>query len=418
MTGAWSWIASWCIVLLISGLVFKSAALLAMGLPYLVFTLFPLWRSLPKADWSTERSHDPSRIVAGQPCDIEIRITNSAENLAEVYLSDQLPPGLSPQGEWEYRGECRTGQSITLRYTVHGRRGKYKFPGLTASVTDPMGLNRRDEIIICPGTLAILPAVPMIEKVRISPRRTRVFTGLIRSRESGPGIEFLGTRPFVNGDPSRHINWKASARWDTVITNLFEQERIADIGMVLDARKVAEVSNADESLFEYSIQAAAALSRHFLGMGNRVGLLIYGSYIHWTIPGYGKRQADRMMSALTDAELGEHAVFKEFYHLPSRLFPPESQVVLVSPLRREDVAPLQRLRALGYHVLIISPDPIVFEQRMLPPDRVRDVAERFTRMERIVILAKLRRVGIQVVDWDVSLPLQLDLARATIRKRR
>ncbi|MCK7482210.1 MAG: hypothetical protein M0C28_37450 [Candidatus Moduliflexus flocculans] len=169
MTGAWSWVASWCLVLLISGLVFKSAALLAMGLPFLVFTLFPLWRSLPKAHWSAERGLDPSRIVAGQPCGIEIRITNSAEDLAEVYLSDRLPPGLSSLGAHEYRGECRTGQRMTLRYTLQGRRGKYEFPGLTASVTDPLGLNRRDEMIPCPGTLAILPAVPILEKIQISP---------------------------------------------------------------------------------------------------------------------------------------------------------------------------------------------------------------------------------------------------------
>ncbi|MCK7482209.1 MAG: DUF58 domain-containing protein [Candidatus Moduliflexus flocculans] len=81
----------------------------------------------------------------------------------------------------------------------------------------------------------------------------------------------MGTRPFVDGDPQRHINWKASARWDTLITNLFEQERIADIGIVLDARKVAEVSNGDESLFEHSVQAAAGLARYFLGKGNRGG---------------------------------------------------------------------------------------------------------------------------------------------------
>ena len=65
---------------------------------------------------------------------------------------------------------------------------------------------------------------------------------MIRSRESGAGTEFLGTRPYVDGDPPRHINWKASARWERVITNLFEQERMADIGIVLDARNVAEVN--------------------------------------------------------------------------------------------------------------------------------------------------------------------------------
>ncbi|MCK7482208.1 MAG: hypothetical protein M0C28_37440 [Candidatus Moduliflexus flocculans] len=93
-------------------------------------------------------------------------------------------------------------------------------------------------------------------------------------------------------------------------------------------------------------------------------------------------------------------------------------MILVSPLRRDDVAPLQRLRALGYRVLIVSPDPIAFEKGMLPPGRARDAAERFSRLERSAVLAKLRRTGIQVVDWDVSLPLQAALARAAVRKRK
>jgi uncharacterized protein (DUF58 family) len=146
--------------------------------------------------------------------------------------------------------------------------------------------------------------------------------------------------------------------------------------------------------------------------------LIYGSYIQWTIPGYGKRQLAKIMAALAGAKLGEHAVFKEFNHLPSRLFPTESQVVLFSPLRYEDVAPLRRLRALGYRVLIVSPDPIAFEKHMVPPGRDRDLAERFARMERNVLLAKLRRAGVQAIDWDVSFPLQAALEGAAFRKRR
>lgn len=418
MTSAWCWIAFWCIFLLISGLVFKSSDLLVLGLPYLIFTLFPLWRSLPNPRWTAERSVEPSRILSGQPCAIELRITNGGGDLTEVHLSDQIPEGLEPRGAWEYHGECQAGKTLTLSYSAMGVRGKYGLRGIAATVMDSMGLTRSEVFISCPQALTVLPEVSMIEKLPISPRRTRVFAGMIRSRESGAGIEFLGTRAFADGDPLRHINWKASARWGRLITNLFEQERIADIGLVLDARKVSEVRNGVESLFEHAIQAAAGLARHFLRQGNRVGLLIYGSYIHWTIPGYGKRQAERMMSTLAGAELGDHAAFQEFRHLPSRLFPPESQVVLVSPLRREDVVPLQRLRALGYRVLVVSPDPIAFEKRMFSAGRACELAERFARLERNAVLAKLRRTGVQAVDWDVSIPLQVALARAAFRKRR
>jgi uncharacterized protein (DUF58 family) len=322
------------------------------------------------------------------------------------------------EGTSGYFGKFKAGQKETLRYFVRGVRGKYEFPGVSISVGDLLGLSRSEDFLPCPRTLAVIPAVERLEKIKISPRRTRVFTGVIRSRESGAGVEFFGTRAYVSGDPLRHLNWKAGARWDLLISNLFEQERAADVGIVLDARSIVELHHDGDSLFEHSIRAAASLAQYFLGEGNRVGLLIYGNYIEWTFPGYGKQQQARIMAALAGAELGDHAVFQEFRYLPTRLFPAESQVVVISPLRSGDVYPLRYLRALGYRVLIVSPDPIAFEKRMLPEGLLRDVAERIARMEREATVAKLRRSGVQVVDWDVTSLLWLTFKKAAAERRR
>jgi uncharacterized protein (DUF58 family) len=418
MTGAWSLVAILSLVLLLSGLLSKNAALLSMALPYLMFALLPLWRRPPKTGWSVQRELDPDHLGGGQPCQIKISITNRGEDLEEVAVTDSIPEGVEVKGTPEYFGKFEAGQKETLRYVVRGVRGKYEFPGVSISVGDLLGLSRAEEFLPCPGTLGVLPAVEKLEKIKISPRRTRVFTGVIRSRESGAGVEFFGTRAYVSGDPLRHLNWKAGARWDLLITNLFEQERAADVGIVLDARSIVEQRRDGDSLFEHSIRAAGSLAQYFLGEGNRVGLLVYGNYIEWTFPGYGKQQQARIMAALAGASLGEHAVFKEFRYLPTRLFPAESQVVVISPLRSEDVYPLRYLRALGYRVLIISPDPIAFEKRMLPEGPFRDVAERIARMEREATVAKLRRSGVGVVDWDVSGSLRFTLKSAAAERRR
>ncbi len=82
------------------------------------------------------------------------------------------------------------------------------------------------------------------------------------------------------------------------------------------------------------------------------------------------------------------------------------------------MVPLRYLRALGYRMLIISPDPISFEKRMLPQDRFWDLAEFIARMEREATRAKLRRSGAQVVDWDVTAPLWLALRSAARERRR
>lgn len=65
------------------------------------------------------------------------------------------------------------------------------------------------------------------------------------------------------------------------------------------------------------------------------------------------------------------------------------------------------MRAQGYSVLVVSPDPL-YAERLLTPDGGRaDVAqaERLARVERAVLINGLRRAGVQVIHWRVDEPL-------------
>jgi len=79
-------------------------------------------------------------------------------------------------------------------------------------------------------------------------------------------------------------------------------------------------------------------------------------------------------------------------------------VVLVSPLVNDDAQFLPRLRARGYSVLIIAPDPISFEVSRLESNELWQTAVRVARVERELLLRKLRQSGIQVFNWDVMIP--------------
>jgi len=418
MTRSWVLVTSLCMILLLAGLLLRNGVLLAIALPYLLFSLIPFWRSVEKPNLVIERRLDPQYLVGGQPCRMTLSVQNVGNGLEEVSLFDLLPAGLGVEGDFTYHGNLRSGQAETFLSILRGVRGKYEFCGVRVLANDLLGMSRCERFVPSPATLAVLPGMERLERLKISPRRTRVYTGAIRSRETGAGVEFFGTRAYVSGDPLRHLNWKAGARWDLLITNLFEQERIADVGIIVDARSIVEVRTNGESLFERSIRAAASLAEYFLREGNRVGLLIYGQMIQWTFPGYGKQQHARILAALAKAELGEHAVFKELQHLPTRLFPSESQIVLVSPLLPGDVPMLRYLRALGYHVLVISPDPIAFEKRLLPQDACTDLAERIACMERDATLSKLRRARVSVVEWDSTVPLNIAMKQARVGIKR
>src|SRR5262249_49002601 len=156
-----------------------------------------------------------------------------------------------------------------------------------------------------------------------------------------------------------------------------------------------------------------ALASGLLDQGNRVGLLLYGNLFDWTFPGYGKIQRERILRALARTKSGDSPAFEELDRLPTQLFPARAQLILISPLQTRDRDMLIRLRARGYQLLVISPDPIAFEQQALGTDRSVELGARVARLERTVLLQNLRRAGIVVVDWDVAQPFH-HVAAATL----
>jgi uncharacterized protein (DUF58 family) len=201
-------------------------------------------------------------------------------------------------------------------------------------------------------------------------------------------------------------------------TNEFEAERIADVVLILDARHAAYIIFGNRSLFEYAIRASASLAELFLADGNRLGLLIFGKHYQSTLAGYGRIQREKIMHALSQTQSLE---FRSLDFIPTHLFPSHSQIVIISPLIKDDVEVLIRLRARGYQVLLVSPDPIQFERSLLnlsPREltvKAINLGTRIACLERELMLRKLRRAGIQVVDWSVDRDLNQALQVASRR---
>ena len=393
-------------LLLIAGLATLRGAVLVLAVPVVLYLLAGLWRAPDSIELEIHHSLSRERTAPDVPVRVTLTVSNHGSALEEVFLEDSLPPGLHIRaGSNHHLLSLPTGGSFSWSYDVSGPRGFYAFLEVRAEASDRLGLIRRKKKLLLATQLLVLPPVMRIQRVAIRPRHTNVYSGTIPARLGGSGVEFFGVREYVRGDPPGWINWNISARHPgNLYSNEFEQERVADVGIVLDSRLLTNTLREGHSLFEYSIQAVAALANAFLVQGNRVGLLLYGHFLHWTFPGYGKLQRERILQTLAHAEAAESLVFSDLGHIPTQLFPTHSQIVLVSPLIPTDFDVLLQLRARGYQVMVISPDPVRFELAYLPKSHQVALAGRIIRMERIMLMNKLRHAGLQVMDWDVAQP--------------
>lgn len=390
--------------LLIVGLASLSGGVIVLTVPLIVYLVAALLYGPDQPRLKVTRTLGNTHVLPDTPVSVTLTITNQGPAVEELLVEDVLPRGLTvTDGQPRTRVALPAGGTAELTYTVAGQRGDFRFDSVRVTASDVLGLLRRQGTMEVRSHLLVFPEPLKLKHVTIRPLRTRGYAGPIPARIGGSGTDFFGVREYQMGDPLRWINWRATARHTRAIfTNEFEQERIADVGLILDARQQTNVMVDSDSLFEHAIRATAALAEAFLNDGNRVGLLIYGRGLETTYPGYGKVQRERILRALAYARTGDSLVFENLDYLPARFFPSQSQIVFVSPLRSEDVQVLVRLRAHGYQILAVSPDPVAFEARQLVPDTAVELAVRIARLERSLLLRRLRRVGVQVVDWRVD----------------
>jgi uncharacterized protein (DUF58 family) len=395
-----------------------SGPLLTLTLPLIVYLVAALLYGPGELNLIASRSLSVDRVPKGRPVEVRLSVANDGPPLEHVRIEDTIPPNLEViEGRTSLLTSLAPGETVTLTYSVRGGRADIELGPVRAVASDALGLFPRQVALQTPQRLMILPQVMRLRRLAIRPRRTLAYAGPVPARQGGSGVEFFGVREYRMGDPLRWINWRVSARHPpSLFTNEFEQERTTDVGLILDARRRTDVRGEDVPLFEHAVRATASLAAAFLNYGNRVGLLVYGGFLQWTFPGYGRVQRERILRALAGVETGESQVFESLDFIPTRYFPAQSQLVLISPLCEDDVPPLVRLRARGYELMVISPDPIAFEAHSLQADPAVSLAVRIARLERGLLLRRLQRAGVRTVNWQVTTRFDLAIHAALSRQ--
>lgn len=418
------------------GVATLESGVVALAIPLAAYLAVGFARQPKDPKLRMERTLSKYHVAHDAPTHVTLRVTNDGDPLESILIDDSQSSGLRiMQGDARSLGPLDTGETVELNYEAAGNRGEFVFGPTSLVVGDPFDVVSKEYQMHAPAGVRVEPERQSVRQSNVRPARTRGFNGPIPARIGGTGTDFFNLREYAPGDRLRWINWRVTQRMSTrsetfrapvpssvtggaearsqpdgiggLYTNVFEQQRIVDIGLIVDARSSVDFSRHGKSYFECSVVAANALCESFLKSGHRVGLLIFGAGVDSVFPGYGSVQRQRIVAALAGAKTGDHYIFNNLSNLPTRFFRPGSQIVFVGPCGQPDVAMLVRLRSLGYAVMAVTPDPTDFEIQAestvsgaAGESTGRNLAERIARLEREQTLQELRRSGVQVVNWD------------------
>lgn len=185
-------------------------------------------------------------------------------------------------------------------------RGNYSFENINVRYRTQLGMLVRQETITAPASVKVYPDIFQTKKHQLLARENRVVQmGLRRSRMRGQGQEFERLRDYVPDDSPRHIDWKATARRNSLITREYDIEQsqnimiLLDIGRNMASRTLEMDGTLGITKADCAINASVLLAHVAAQTDDRVGLFCFArGPIAYIPPGKGAAQSRRLMEAL------------------------------------------------------------------------------------------------------------------------
>lgn len=123
-----------------------------------------------------------------------------------------------------------------------------------------------------------------------------LLNGRHASRLRGRGLNFEELRAYVLGDDIRNVDWKATARSGNPQVRVYTEERNRPVWLLVDQRQSMFFGSRDRLKSVTTAEATALAAWRALGVGDRVGAVIFNDHeIVEFLPRGGRNQLMRML---------------------------------------------------------------------------------------------------------------------------
>ncbi len=389
---------------LLGALALRRAELVVLAAPFLVLAGLAMLSTAP--DVRAWLHLDTERALEGDELEalLTLRSATGAERLEVGVVEDRGTEVLDNALPIAIHLEPDEERELPLRVRLT-RWGTPTIGDVRLRARDRLGLVRWEGRIERPHRLRVYPRPEQLREL-VSPAHTQATTGSEVARLRGEGLEFADTRPFVQGDRVRSVNWRATARRGALVVNERHPERNADVVLFLDS--FAEAREADEGTLEHAVRVVGTLAGTFLARRDRVGLVAFGGILRWLEPGSGLAQRYRLVDALLETGIDFSYAWKDVNVIPARTLPPRALVIAVTPLLDErSIAALLDLRARGHDVVVLEVSP---ESHVTPgTEPLERLAHRIWTLQRAELRSRFERLGVAVTTLHDTTPLDVAL---------
>ncbi|MGW0859732.1 DUF58 domain-containing protein [Streptomyces sp. NPDC002690] len=387
------------------------AGMLAVNAPLSLAILCDYALAAPVRSLRFTRSGDTS-VRLGDSASVQLTVTNSSRRRLRAELRDAWSPSsgatVAETGGARHPVSVAAGESKLLTVLLRPTRRGDRVPDrVTVRSSGPLGLVSRQGYHRVPWNVRVFPPFSSRKHLPSRLARLRDLDGRTSTLSRGQGTEFDSLRPYVPGDDTRSIDWRATARQTAVAVRTWRPERDRHILIVLDTGRTSAGRVGDMPRLDAAMDAALLLTALAGRAGDQVNLLAYDRQVRAQVRTSGAGVLAKVVDAM--ATLEPELVETDTRGMSTAALaaaPKRSLIVLLTTL---DGAPAEEglLTVLPQltrrHTVIVAAvgDPRVEEMthRRGSAESVYEAAAgRRTQAQRLHISEQLQRHGAVVVD--------------------
>jgi uncharacterized protein (DUF58 family) len=355
----------------------------------------------------TAAVHGPPEAFTGERKHLVIAVGGFGGGVANrLRCRLSYPEGLAGPAEADLAPDEPLRLAVTAR-----RRGVWTIDRLWLDWRSRLGLIEYGREVPVAVRIAVSPDVSRVRSGAVDAAVRAALHGSRPNVLAGEGSDFHQLRDFARGMDPRGIDWKHSARHRSLLAKEMRAERNHSIVFALDGGYLMREEIAGLPRIDHHIAAMLSLAWAGIVAGDRVGLLAFDARPRRFEPPAGGRAAFIRLRAAA-AEIEYRGVETNFTiamaHLHERLRRRSLVVVFsdfvdvtTAELMIENVARLNRQHVVVFAVLR---DPALQELAEGTPhsltDVARAVAARQMIRDRRLVLERLARIGVLVVEAD------------------
>lgn len=195
----------------------------------------------------------------------------------------------------------------------------------------------------------------IINEIEIHTRRllSGSMSGDSRSAIKGTGFEFDQIREYHLGDDVRFIDWKASARMNSLLVKQYREERSRTIFLALDV-SASSFWGTKTQKFDTLAYIASVLALVANYGNDRVGLLLFSDQIDGYIPpARGQSHVRTLMKQLWSAQSKKQTNVKKIYEYLAQLKKKDAIIFLLTDYIDDHENPYLSIVANMYDMIVI-----------------------------------------------------------------